>query len=65
MDVLNEMERASVRLLDAGLHGDLSLDEAAEAVADLIEAAHDVDRRAGPDRELKLRAALARVRGTK
>jgi len=40
VDVLNEMERASSRLFDAGLHGDLSLDEARAAAADLIEAAH-------------------------
>jgi len=38
VDVLNEMERASSRLFDAGLHGDLSLDEARAAVAELIEA---------------------------
>ena len=39
VDVLNEMERASCRLFDAGLHGDLSLDVARDAVAELIEAA--------------------------
>ncbi|WP_141098733.1 hypothetical protein [Stenotrophomonas pavanii] len=38
VDVLNEMERASSRLFDAGLHGDLSLDEARAAVAELIDA---------------------------
>ncbi|MFV7455454.1 hypothetical protein ACNPMX_11775 [Stenotrophomonas maltophilia] len=38
VDVLNEMERASERLFDAGLHGDLSLDVARDAVAELIEA---------------------------
>lgn len=39
VDVLAEMERASVRLFDAGLHRDLSLDVARDAVAELIEAA--------------------------
>jgi hypothetical protein len=34
-----------------------------KAVADLIEAAEDVERRAGPEREPRLRAALARVGG--
>ncbi len=38
VDVLNEMERASERLFDAGLHRDLSLDVARDAVAELIEA---------------------------
>ncbi len=38
VDVLTEMERASSRLFDAGLHGGLSLDEARAAVAELIEA---------------------------
>ncbi len=37
VDVLNEMERASERLFDAGLHGDLSLDVARDAVAELID----------------------------
>lgn len=37
LDVLNEMERASERLFDAGLHRDLSLDVARDAVAELIE----------------------------
>ncbi len=37
VDVLAEMERASCRLFDAGLHGDLSLDVARDAVAELID----------------------------
>lgn len=41
VDVLNEMERASSRLFDAGLHGDLSLDVARDAVAELIEVAEE------------------------
>lgn len=39
VDVLAEMELASVRLFDAGLHGGLSIEEARAAVAELIEAA--------------------------
>lgn len=40
------------------------LDEARAAIADLIEAATDVERRAGPDREPRLREALNRIEGT-
>lgn len=38
VDVLAEMERASNRLFDAGLHGGLSIEKARDAVAELIEA---------------------------
>ncbi len=38
VDVLAEMERASNRLFDSGLHGGLSIEEARAAVAELIEA---------------------------
>ncbi|MCU1123511.1 hypothetical protein B9Y88_15245 [Stenotrophomonas maltophilia] len=74
VDVLNEMERASERLFDAGLHGDLSLDVARAAVAELIEVARQFDSYASADfgdtsildnEELwdRLSAALARVKG--
>lgn len=41
VDVLNEMELASSRLFDAGLHRSLSLDEARAAVAELIDTAEE------------------------
>jgi hypothetical protein len=37
----------------------------AEGMAELIAAARDVERRAGPDREPRLRAALAQLPGVK
>lgn len=76
VDVLNEMERASSRLFDAGLHGDLSLDEARAAVAELIEAAQPVaesllalingDNAMTPQAIMtrRITAALSRVRGS-
>ncbi|WP_312237352.1 hypothetical protein [Stenotrophomonas sp.] len=39
VDVLAEMERASVRLFDAGLHGGLRIEEAIAAVAELFAKA--------------------------
>lgn len=39
------------------------LESALSAMAELIDASRDVERRAGPDREPRLRAALARVKG--
>lgn len=41
VNVLDEMELASYRLFDAGLHGDLSIDEARAAVAELIDTAEE------------------------
>lgn len=41
VNVLDEMERASYRLFDAVLHGDLSIDEARAAVAELIDTAEE------------------------
>lgn len=41
VNVLDEMERASSRLFDAGLHGSLSLDDARAAVAELIDRAEE------------------------
>lgn len=54
VDVLAEMERASNRLFDAGLHGGLSIEEARAAVAELIEAAESYaeDEAALANREL-------------
>ncbi|SEU13085.1 hypothetical protein [Stenotrophomonas indicatrix] len=67
VDVLNEMERASSRLFDAGLHGDLSLDEARAAVAELIdEIGGAIDAISDGDAQSALRGlnnALARVKG--
>lgn len=76
VDVLAEMELASERLFDAGLHGDLSLDVARAAVAELIEkvdellSSHGEYRcygGAGESIESNMRAelvsALARVKG--
>lgn len=76
LDVLNEMERASERLFDAGLHRDLSLDVARDAVAELIEAAesiadhYDMDgygatawKSLALEMADKARTALARVKG--
>lgn len=69
VDVLAEMDRASIRLFDAGLHGDLSIDAARDAVAELVEAAQAVEnscvRHDANDADLfrRLDAALARVKG--
>lgn len=67
VDVLAEMERASSRLFDAGLHGYLSLDKARAAVAELIEAAipaaADDDYGMDANEIQRLIAALARVKG--
>ncbi len=41
VDVLAELDLASERLFDAGLHRDLSLDVARDAVAELIDAVED------------------------
>lgn len=64
VDVLAVMQEAELALQDFNLS--VTWDKvrrARAAVAELIEAAADVERRAGPDREPKLRAALARVKG--
>lgn len=58
VNVLDEMERASSRLFDAGLHGDLSLDEARAAVAELIDTAEEALHTLGDYAE-----ALDRERG--
>lgn len=42
---------------------ELKYSQARAAYAELIEAARDVERRAGPDREPRLRAAIARCGG--
>lgn len=78
VDVLHEMQLASDRLFDAGLHGDLSLDVAADAVAELIEAtdgylsgrkwynplyANKQQYETFAAIEARLNAALSRVRG--
>lgn len=65
VDVLAEMERASVRLFDAGLHVGLGIEEAIAAVAELIEA---VDRLTDSASSMhdgwdEAVAALARVKG--
>ncbi len=64
VDVLNEMERASERLFDAGLHGDLSLDVARDAVAELIDKVDSYLTLGDSDTVYReLSAALARVKG--
>ncbi len=64
VDVLNEMERASSRLFDAGLHGHLSLDEARAAVTNLIDKVDSYVTLGDSDTAYReLSEALARVRG--
>lgn len=67
VDVLNEMERASERLFDAGLHSDLSLDVAHAAVAELIDEIDGaIEAISDGDSQSALRAltkALARAKG--
>lgn len=65
VDVLAEMERASSRLFDAGLHRDLSLDVARDAVAELVEAAERLVDSANPETQgwSEAVAAIARVKG--
>lgn len=61
--VLHEMKLASDRLFDAGLHGGLSLDVAAAAVAELIEVGEEFAACDSLDAQKRFKAALSRVRG--
>lgn len=64
VDVLNEMERASERLFDAGLHGYLSLDVARDAVAELIDKVDSYLTMGDSDTVYReLSAAFDRVKG--